>query len=175
MTAVSTAGQLHTGASAHDTAGKDGERQPTKRTEWERYGVIPLAIFHSELSLAAKVIYGYLDAIQGTTGRPAKGIGHVASETHMARNTLKSALLELEAAGLIVASQRLSVSGKASRATEFRVIHNPVRKRYSGLSVTLPTGTGKDGKPRGGRTTTPPPGSNSDHPPLGQNFTIPPI
>ena len=114
------------------------------RSDWERYAVVPLAVLNSSLSHTAKICYCYCDARQGDAGRPAKGVDACARAVHMSPTTWKKGIEELRVAGL-VSIERNENPGKSERGVEYRLIHNPSRKRTS-QGVAMPPDNGKGGR-----------------------------
>ncbi len=113
------------------------EEEKPKRTAWERYGIVPLAIYESGLDPMAKLSYGYLDCIQGVRGRPAKSARRCAEALGISENTWNKHTRALAAAGLISIINHPGGAGSHG-ANEYEVLHNPARKRRSESPVDVP-------------------------------------
>jgi hypothetical protein len=119
-------------------------------TRWQRYDKTPLAILMSELTDGEVRVFAYLDAIQGTIGRPAKGVNACAAAIHQSPTSFLDNVRTLEEVGLVRQIPR-TTEGGGHGMTEFEVICNPLRDRGRASDVDLPVNTGKDATPRGGR------------------------
>jgi hypothetical protein len=131
-----------TGTSARDNAG------PNKLQADEIYAMPTMNVLKSGLSPAAKVVYCFCDARQGTKGNPAKGREECAAECDLSPVTFDRAIKELALAGLVEPRKRYSDSGKASKMTEYPVLYSPKRKRETTIELPVNTHLGDDGKKR---------------------------
>jgi hypothetical protein len=132
------------------TGTSETPKKKKRLTPWQRYDKIPLAILMSELTDGEVRVFAYLDAIQGTIGRPAKGVNACAAAIHQSPTSFLDNVRTLEEVGLVRQIPHTTEWG-GHGMTEFEVICNPARDRGRSSDVRLPVNTGHGETPRGGR------------------------
>lgn len=134
------------GLEMRDLFPRSVSRQPVRRGDKRKrdrrpagaqdstYAVVPRFLSESFDAWCAK-LFGYLDLIQGSIGRPARGDQAIADAIGCQARTVRTHALHLASAGLIRIDKTVTDSG-GHKATSYFVLHNPARKRINENATT---------------------------------------
>lgn len=111
------------------------ERNGAARTDGPKapYAMLPRAVIESDLDDPCVRLYAVLDAVQGATGKPARGYGWVAKKIGWQSRTVATHAQHLADRRLIALEERDDHErpGGGKRGVTMRVIHQPSRGRIS--------------------------------------------
>jgi hypothetical protein len=119
--------------SAEDTAGASEERKAARRP---KFSMMPTEMIESPPDATCSHLYNYLDLCQGQVGWPARGAQSVGDALGIQARTVMTHARHLEDIGWIEIEPDPRTARPPYPKYEFRVIHNPARKRVNPAATT---------------------------------------